>query len=203
MPQGEQAARALANATIELITGCMFSGKTTELIRRIEALALSAKVLTLKPAIDNRYSSTDIVTHDRQTSRARAVGNAREIMGLAADADVVAVDEIHFFDNAIVEVCRELARRGKRVICTGLDRDMWGDVFPHVEKLSRIAETSVLTTACKSCGRPANRTHRTVPLLNGNLVGGPDEFQPRCEKCFRPPQAPKPAGTIGLAQSPE
>ena len=193
----------MSNTTIELITGCMFSGKTTELIRRIKALAPSTRVVTLKPAIDNRYSATDIVTHDQQTSSARTVGSAREIMGLAADADVIAVDEIHFFDDSIVKVCQGLAKRGKRVICTGLDRDMWGDIFKHVEELSRIAETTVLTTVCKACGNQANRTQRTVPLLNGNLVGGAEEFEPRCERCFTPPEAPKPAGTIGLAQSPE
>ncbi|MCH8969403.1 MAG: thymidine kinase, partial [Planctomycetes bacterium] len=150
---------------IELIIGCMFSGKTTELIRRIEALAPSTAIVTLKPAIDDRYSSTHIVTHHRQTATAQTVENAPAILDRVGDAEVVAIDEIHFFGDAIVEVCQELAKRGMRVICTGLDLDMWGDVFPHVE-LSRIAETTVLTAECKACGRPANRTHRTVPLLD-------------------------------------
>ncbi len=183
----------------------MFSGKTTELIRRIEALEPSTAIVTLKPAIDNRYSPTHIVTHDRQTATAQTVENARAILDrvAGAGAEVVAIDEIHFFDDAIIEVCQELARRGMRVICTGLGLDMWGDVFPHVEKLSRIAETTVLTTECKACGRPANRTHRTVPLVDHNLVGGPEEFEPRCEKCFTPPASPKPASTTGLAQPPK
>ncbi len=193
----------MSECQIELIIGCMFSGKTTELIRRIEALAPSTRIVTLKPAIDDRYSPTHIVTHHRRTATAQTVQNARAILDLVGDAEVVAIDEIHFFDDAIVEVCQELAKRGRRVICTGLDLDMWGDVFPHVEKLSRIAETRVLTAECKSCGRPANRTHRTVPLLDNNLVGGPGEFEPRCEQCFMPPAAPKPAGTTGLAQPPQ
>ncbi len=199
----EQAVTTLSERHIELITGCMFSGKTTELIRRIEALAPSTGIVTLKPAIDDRYSPTHIVTHNRQTATAQAVDNARAILDRVGNAEVVAIDEIHFFDDVIVEVCQELASRGMRVICTGLDLDMWGDVFPHVEKLSRIADTTVLTTICKVCGRPANRTHRTVPLVDHNLVGGPEEFEPRCEKCFTPPAAPKPAGTTGLAPPPD
>ncbi len=202
-PEGEQADITLANTTIELIIGCMFSGKTTELIRRIEALAPSKRIVTLKPAIDDRYSPTHIVTHHRRTATAQTVESARAILNRVGDAEVVAIDEIHFFDDAIVEVCQELAQRGMRVICTGLDLDMWGDVFPHVERLSRIADTTVLTAACKACGRPANRTHRTVPLLDNNLVGGPAEFEPRCEKCFTPPAAPKPAATTGLAEPPQ
>ena len=180
----------------------MFSGKTTELIRRIETLAPSTGIVTLKPAIDDRYSPTHIVTHHRQTATAQTVQNARAILDCVGDAEVVAIDEIHFFDDVIVEVCQELASRGVRVICTGLDRDMWGDGFPHVERLSLIADTTVLTAECKACGRPANRTHRTVPLVDNNLVGGPDEFEPRCERCFSPPAAPKPSGTTGLAQPP-
>lgn len=200
--EGKQAAEALANTTIELIIGCMFSGKTTELIRRIEALEPSAKLVTLKPAIDDRYSPTHIVTHHRQTAAAQTVHNAGAILDHVGDAEVVAIDEIHFFDDAIVDVCQGLAKRGVRVICTGLDRDMWGDVFPHVERLSQIADTAILTAECNACGQPANRTHRTVPLIDGNLVGGPGEFEPRCEKCFSPPSAPKPADTTGLAQPP-
>ena len=203
MFRSKQAVTTLSERHIELIIGCMFSGKTTESIRRIEALAPSTRIVTLKPAIDDRYSPTHIVTHHRQTATAQTVQDARAILGRVGGAEVVAIDEIHFFDDAIVEVCQELAQRGMRVICTGLDLDMWGDVFPHVEKLSRIAETTVLTAECKACGRPANRTHRTVPLLDNNLVGGPEEFEPRCEKCFTPPAAPKPAGATGLAQPPD
>ena len=193
----------MANTTIELIIGCMFSGKTTELIRRIEALAPSTRIVTLKPAIDDRYSPTHIVTHHRRTATAQTVQDARAILDRVGDAEVVAIDEIHFFNDGIVEVCRALASRGVRVICTGLDRDMWGDIFPHVERLSQIADTAILTAVCNACGQPANRTHRTVPLIDGNLVGGPGEFEPRCEQCFSPPAAPKPADTTGLAQPPQ
>lgn len=200
MPEGEQVDIPLANPTIELIIGCMFSGKTTELIRRIEALAPAAKLVTLKPAIDDRYSSTDIVTHDGRTVTAQTVANAGLIIERAAGADVVVIDEIHFIDDGIVDACSQLAHKGLRVICSGLDRDMWGDVFPHVERLSRIADTTVLTAECKSCGLRANRTYRTAPLLDNNLVGGPEVFEPRCEKCFKAPATPKPTGTTGLAQ---
>ncbi|MCH8218555.1 MAG: hypothetical protein IH892_17490 [Planctomycetes bacterium] len=133
----------------------------------------SAKVVTLKPAIDNRYSPTNIVTHDGLQADAQTVENAQQIIEQAVDAEVVVIDEIHFFDHAIVDVCQQLAGQGKKVICTALDRDMWGDVFPHVEQVSRISNTTVLTTMCNACGRPATRTQRTAPFVDGNLVGGP------------------------------
>jgi len=193
----------LSNSKIELIIGCMFSGKTTELIDRINALAPGTKIVTLKPAIDDRYSNTDLVTHNGRTAQARTVEHSNEIAEQAGEAEVVVIDEIHFFDDAIVQTCQQLARRGVRVICSGLDRDMWGDIFAHVEQLSRLAETTLLTTTCKACGGSANRTHRTVPLMDDNLVGGPDEFEPRCENCFTPPTAPKPAHTPGLAERSE
>lgn len=203
LPEIEKAVKALANGNIELIIGCMFSGKTTELIRRIKALPPAANIVTLKPAVDDRYSPTNIVTHDGQQADAQTVENTQQIIEQAGDAEVVVIDEIHFFDHAIVDVCRQLAGQGKKVICTGLDRDMWGDVFPHVEQVSRISNTTVLTTACNACGRPATRTQRTVPLVDGNLVGGPGEFEPRCEKCFSPPDTPKPTHTTGLAERSE
>ncbi len=178
----------------------MFSGKTSELIRRINGYPPSTKLIALKPAIDDRYSPTDIVSHDGQVAKGQTVENAQAIIAQAGDAEVVAIDETHFFDEAIVQACRQLADRGTKVICSGLDRDMWGDVFPQVQQLSRIAQTTVLTTTCKVCGRRANRTQRTVPLVDANLVGGPEAFEPRCEKCFTPPASPKPTHTPGLTQ---
>ena len=95
----EKAVNALANGNIELIIGCMFSGKTTELIRRIEALPPTANIVTLKPAVDDRYSPTHIVTHDGQQADAQTVENAQQIIEQAVDAQVVVIDEIHFFDH--------------------------------------------------------------------------------------------------------
>ncbi|MCH8853881.1 MAG: thymidine kinase, partial [Planctomycetes bacterium] len=106
----------MSNSKIELITGCMFSGKTTELIDRINALAPGTKIVTLKPAIDDRYSNTDLVTHNGRTAQARTVEHSNEIAEQAGEAEVVVIDEIHFFDDAIVETCQQLARRGVRVI---------------------------------------------------------------------------------------
>ncbi len=187
--------------SIELVCGCMFSGKTTELIRRIrDAQHHGADVIALKPTIDNRYSETHIVSHNGDTLESHTVDSARDIPSAAKTADVVALDEIHFFDDSIVEICQQLRDRGQRVITCGLDRDMWGDVFTHLERLSRIAQTTVLYGRCAVCGNRADRTHRKVPLLDDNLVGGPAEFEPRCERCFSPPNRPKPGRTVrGLA----
>lgn len=187
----------------------MFSGKTTELIRRVRSYCsvctaqhdFPGLVIALKPAIDDRYSPTDIVSHDGQRLAAQTVGSPREILDRPDQADIVAIDEIHFFDDSIVEVCRTLSERDIHVICCGLDRDMWGDEFPHVQRLSRFAETMVMHGVCRRCGRPADRTQRITPLLGDNLVGGPEAFEPRCAACFSPPASPKPGKAIpGLAE---
>ena len=184
---------------IEFICACMFSGKTTALIECIDALPQSQQVMCMKTCIDDRYSQSDIVSHDGKRLHATALPTVGDMLNAAEDAEVVAIDEIHFLDDALVDVCRTLAGRGKRIICCGLDRDMWGDPFLHVQQLSNIAETTVLTGTCAQCSAPANRTHRKVPLTDNNLVGGTDAFEPRCEACFEPPDAPKPQALPGLA----
>ena len=180
----------------------MFSGKTTELIKRIHAYPPGTNFVAFKPEIDDRYSPTNIVSHDGEEIEAQAVPNAHAIMELAGQAAVVAIDEIHFFDDTLIDVCKQLAARGMVVVCCGLDRDMWGDPFLLIEKLGRIARSSILSCPCKVCGRPANRTHRTIPLLDANLVGGPESFEPRCEECFEPPSQPKPKDARGAARKP-
>ncbi len=178
----------------------MFSGKTTELIRRIRRCAARRRTLTLKPIIDDRYSPTDVVTHDGGMLPAQTVRAARQILDRVGTAEVVAVDEVHFFDESLVEVCTELAGRGITVICSGLDRDLWGRPFAHIARLSALAETTVLHGTCAVCRKPADRTQRTTPLLDDNLVGGAADFEPRCAACFHPPEAARPGGAIpGIA----
>ncbi|MCX7904630.1 MAG: thymidine kinase [Caloramator sp.] len=177
---------------IEMIVGPMYSGKSEELIRRIKRAKIARqKVQVFKPSIDNRYSITEVVSHNGDKEGAYSVDSAIEILTLVSeDTDVIAIDEVQFFDDEIVEVCKKLADRGKRVICAGLDLDFRGEPFGPVPKLLAIAEfVDKIQAICVVCGNPATRTQR---LINGKpakysdpivLVGAKEAYEARCRKC--------------------
>ena len=117
---------------IEVVCSCMFSGKTEELIRRLNrALIAKQKVEIFKPKTDNRYHDENIVSHNENEIRSTPVNFASDILLLAGDCDVVGIDEAQFFDESIEEVCNTLANSGKRVIVAGLDMDFeWKPFSP-------------------------------------------------------------------------
>ena len=116
---------------IETISGCMFAGKTEELIRRIKVLEFAKKeIMVFKPVIDNRYSDTKVVSHAGSSVESHVINRASEILDLVKDTtQVVAIDEVQFFDDEICDVCNELADRGIRVMAAGLDTDFRGEPF--------------------------------------------------------------------------
>ncbi|MFH0983414.1 MAG: thymidine kinase [Planctomycetota bacterium] len=173
---------------VELICGCMFSGKTEELLRRARATDPDTVVL-FKHVRDDRYSSTEIVTHRQDHHRAMAVSTSAAILErMPPEAELVGIDEGHFFDPALPGVCQELARRGCTVVVTALDLDSWGRPFAVIARLCEQADAVLIKrTPCARCGRPADHTQRTTPITGGNLVGGPEAFEPRCLSCWAPP----------------
>jgi len=175
---------------IEVICGSMFSGKTEELIRRLRrALIARQRVAIFKPVVDDRYAPDRLVTHDRISIASVAVRQAGEILELAGDAQVLGIDEVQFFDRGIVNVCQELAGEGRRVIVAGLDTDYRGCPFEPVPELMAVAEYVTKTHAvCVICGNPAIRTQRVVPRDDRILVAGSDAYEPRCRRCFVPPE---------------
>src|SRR3990170_517663 len=105
---------------IEVICGCMFSGKTEELIRRLNrAIIAKQKVEIFKPRMDKRYHKEHIVSHNETIIRSTPIDFPNDIFLLAGDCEVVGIDEAQFFDESIVEVCTTLANNGKRVIVAG------------------------------------------------------------------------------------
>jgi len=175
---------------IEVITGSMFSGKTEELIRRLRRAQIARqKVAIFKPKIDQRYSAGHIVSHSEQKIPSVAVEHERDIIRLARDAKVVAIDEGQFFGLELVDVCQELAAAGKRVIVAGLDQDYRGKPFEPIPQLLAIAESITKTLAiCVICGNPANRTYRLTKEQERVVVGAQDVYEARCRNCFEPPE---------------
>jgi thymidine kinase len=176
---------------IEVVCGCMYSGKTEELIRRLRRAQIAKqKVLIFKPKIDNRYSSNQIVSHSEQSLPSIVVDNPSEILNLAKDAQVIGIDEGQFFSPDLVEVCEELANAGRRVIVAGLDQDYRGRPFEPIPKLLAVAEYITKTLAiCMQCGNPADRTQRTTEQHELVVVGARGVYEARCRKCFVPPTA--------------
>lgn len=185
---------------LEVICGCMFAGKTEELIRRINVLSYAKKkIIAFKPKIDNRYSTTEIVSHAGTKVPCIVVEQAKDILDyIDNDHEVVAIDEVQFFDKAIVDVCEYLADKGLRVMVAGLDKDFRGEPFGVLpELLTRAEFVTKLTAVCAKCGAPATRTQR---LLNGKpadfddpivLVGAIDHYEPRCRHCHEIENKPK------------
>lgn len=175
---------------IEVICGSMFSGKTEELIRRLRrALIAKQKVAIFKPRIDSRYSNNHIVSHNKQMIPSISVENPIEILEMAEDAQVLGIDEAQFFDKSLVDVCKELANRGKRVIVAGLDKDYRGKPFEPMPQLLCEAEYITKTLAiCVKCGNPANYTQRIVKSNELVLLGATEIYEARCRACFEPPE---------------
>jgi thymidine kinase len=170
---------------IEIICGCMFSGKTEELIRRLRRAQIAKqKVAIFKPWIDTRYSTKHIISHSDQMLNAQVVENANEILPLALDAQVVGIDEGQFFDESIVPVCNFLADQGKRVIVAGLDQDYTGKPFEPMPQLIAIAEYITKTLAiCVVCGNPADRTQRLSGQRERVVIGEKEIYEARCRRC--------------------
>lgn len=170
---------------IEVIAGCMFSGKTEELIRRLRRAQIAKqKVRIFKPKIDTRYSESDIVSHSEQSLPSILISDIFELKELVKDAQVIGIDEAQFFSNDIVETCNELANNGRRVIVAGLDQDYRGIPFEPMPQLLAIAEYITKTLAiCVNCGNPADKTQRKTTASERVVVGDSDVYEARCRKC--------------------
>jgi len=174
---------------IEVICGCMFSGKTEELIRRIRRAQIAKQsVAIFKPRLDTRYSTEHIVSHSEQSLTSQAVDDASEILVLSQHAQVVGIDEAQFFKGNLVAVCEQLANQGKRVVVAGLDQDYRGKPFDPIPQLLAVAEYITKTLAiCVVCGNPADRTQRKTPQQDRVLIGAKDIYEARCRHCHTPP----------------
>ena len=171
---------------IEVIAGCMFSGKTEELIRRLKRVRIAGlKTEIFKPAIDVRYDATDIVSHDANRIRSTPIDSYYDIPLLASGMDVIGIDEAQFFDEGIAEVLEKLATSGIRVIVAGLDMDFQAQPFGSVPGLLARAEyITKLHAICARCGNIASYSYRKPKIDDQVLLGEKDVYEPRCRHCF-------------------
>jgi thymidine kinase len=187
---------------IELVCGSMFSGKTEELLRRVRRAEIARKrVLLFKPSIDHRYGLVRVASHNGVAREdVLVVNSAAEVLSLVTpDVEVVAIDEVQFFDWSIADVCTTLAGQGKRIIVAGLDQDFRGEPFGPMPLLLALAEhVDKLHAICVICGAEASRTQRLIdgrparyddPII---LVGGSESYEARCRACHDIPGKPEP-----------
>lgn len=174
---------------IEIVAGPMFSGKSEELIRLLRRSAIARQRLQVfKPALDNRYSEDDVVSHSRWRVPCEVVENSGEILKrLDPRTEVVGIDEGQFFDDGLSKVCTHLANLGKRVIVAGLDMDYRGIPFGPMPELLAIAEeVHKIQAICTRCGAPASYTQRLTEDEARVVVGATDVYEARCRRCHEP-----------------
>jgi thymidine kinase len=171
---------------IEVICGSMFSGKTEELIRRLKrAEFANQKILLFKPKIDNRYAEKAVVSHKGSSLEAHVIEHSKEALSLWKNERIIAFDEAQFFDQELVDVCTELARKGVRVILAGLDMDYLGKPFGPMPELMCVAEyVTKVHAICMSCGNLAYISNRIVNEEGQVLVGAVEKYQPLCRGCY-------------------
>lgn len=174
--------------SVSAFVGCMFSGKTTKLLNRLDASSANEFVVC-KHIIDDRYRADAIVSHGGKSCEAVSVQSAQEILSnVTPNTQLVAIDEAHFFDESLVEIVESLSAHNVDVMFTALDRDSWSRSFVVVEKLCAMAvELIVLQATCAKCQKTADRTQRLTPIIAGCMVGGAESYEPRCQSCWNPP----------------
>lgn len=171
---------------IEVICGPMFSGKTEELIRRlVRAQIAKQRVAIFKPMSDDRYAEDYIVSHNQRKIKSIQVSNTQTILEYEKSADVFGIDEAQFFDNSIVNVCQNLAQKGKRIVIAGLEKDFLANSFGPMPQLLIDAEYITKVNAiCMVCGDPANFSYRISSEKKQVVLGETNKYEARCRKCF-------------------
>jgi thymidine kinase len=178
--------RSTRRGWIEVICGGMFSGKTEELIRRLRRAEFARQQVGIfKPVIDDRYHERDVVSHDANSIGGTPVGRSNDLLRLARGMQVVAIDEAQFFDEALPEVCAQLAGGGSRVIIAGLDTDFQGRPFGPMPQLMAMAEfVTKVHAICMRCGDLASFSHRKHHSTDLIHLGETDSYEPLCRTCF-------------------
>jgi len=184
---------------VHVICGCMFCGKTDEMLRLLRRFSIAGRrVLLVKPRLDTRTDADRVFSRSGAQHEAVTVDDSSQIEAVAGEADIVAIEEGQFFDERLPDVVERLASAGKQVIVTGLDRDFRGIPFGAMPRLMALADqVTKLTAICVTCGEPATRTQRLIggqpassdsPLI---VIGGlgDETYEARCRLHHEVPAA--------------
>ena len=177
---------------LEVVTGPMFSGKSEELIRRLKRARIARqRVACFKPDIDHRYHRTAIASHSSQTHEATTVATVEDLRAALypqlAEVEVVGIDEVQFFDPAIIPFALELVALGKRVLMAGLDTTFSNEPFGPVPALMALADkVTKLSAVCMVCGQSAIHTQRLGQSQELVVVGAAGMYEARCRTHFQP-----------------
>jgi len=185
----------MSQGHLECIFGCMYAGKSEELIRKIRRAEIAQKkAIIFKPKIDNRYDENDVVSHSGLKAEAVPIYSEKQILSIYKNFgpfDIVAIDEAQFFDEDLFEIIDILLEKEVTVIATGLNQDFRGQGFGIMpELIARADKTIHLTAVCQVCGEEATKTQR---LLNNKpapfdsetvIVGGKEQYEARCKNCY-------------------
>jgi len=171
---------------IEVICGSMFSGKTEELIRRLNRGILAKKeIYIFKPKIDDRYDEKNIVSHNKKSINSIPIESPNEILQHIKDGGIIGIDEAQFFDNSLIDIVEYLANKGFRIIIAGLDMDYLGKPFGPMPQLLSIAEfVTKVNAICMNCGGVASHTYRLDSSEEQILIGSTSKYEARCRKCY-------------------
>lgn len=197
---------------IHVITGPMYSGKTTALMARIKREVIAGKrAMIFKPDIDDRYSTESIMSHDGEEIHANSIrckmnkgkeprAVSKQILKeMHPSVDIVGIDEGQFFDQNLVEVCESLANKGVQVVVSGVDMDYRCQPFEPMASLMAVAEfVDKIPAVCFVCGAPATkiqRFHNDHPslwyeptiIVGSNIEGDSFQYEARCRKCYVEP----------------
>ena len=183
----EPSYRGQRSGWIEIVTGCMFSGKSEELIRRLKrAQIANQNVLCFKPVKDDRYADEKVVSHDKNAQDSIPIEASKEILQhVEQSTNVVGIDEGQFFDAEIVNITQKLALSGKRVVIAGLDLDFRGIPFGPMPALMAVAEyVTKVHAICPHCGNLATHSYRLSDEKDTVVIGEKDKYEPRCRMCY-------------------
>jgi thymidine kinase len=178
--------RQASKGWIEVVCGCMFSGKTEELIRRLRRAQFAGQTVEIfKPRLDVRYDEEEVVSHNQNSIRSTPIDHAMELLLLSPGIEVVGIDEAQFFDLGLVEACQQMAARGSRVILAGLDMDYLGQPFEPMPQLMAVAEyVTKVHAICMQCGDAATHSYRHTGGEKQVELGEKDAYEARCRSCF-------------------
>lgn len=183
----EPSYRGQRSGWLEIITGCMFSGKSEELIRRLKrAQIANQSIMCFKPVKDDRYADEQVVSHDSNAQDSVAIEDSKEILKhVEQGTNVVGIDEGQFFDMELVDIAQKLALSGKRVVVAGLDLDFRGIPFGPMPHLMAVAEyVTKVHAICPHCGNLATHSYRLSEETDTVVIGEKDKYEPRCRMCY-------------------